>query len=419
MMQTPAKSSKSSRKRTSSSHSSSSSDDSSTLLLWSARCRIHIRRSSPHVVAVIAVCVLLCISIPLILLSHSHLPSIEKHVDRYLIQSQFGTLLDDDSTVIMGADALNDAFHSDDTSGDDDTAIMHHDTDSDDAVQKRTFSDVIASNTNSSHSSLFIQPPVKQRPITNTSLIVDKSSLTFFSMFHSFADATAREYQKHALYSWTLLVDSPTQIHIYVSEMSECALPTAVSPLIRCRVSSCLHPSFTPRLPTLTCFFTEALSHTQTHINVWIQDHIILFDDFLSTIHYTTQHIAHVAIIGATHSLATVPDSTLSYADWHSDIRASSLYNSMRNANTEKKNDAAPTQSSGDGDDDGEEMEEEEEDDDDDDAKVAKANITPMEHSDAECHSLNYIIFDKRDVDLTGTHTHLHIYTYTTYAYTA
>ena len=194
--------------------------------------------------------------------------------------------------------------------------------------------------------------------------------VTFFTVFSpdespsaSSAPPSSRHHRSwlRAMYSWSLQVTNPQRILVLVRVAEHC-MPLRDLPIeVRCRVISCWdvqHDS-----PYLRCVMDEAMRRAETEAVVYVEDHIVLFADFLPALVRVASRIDRFFLVGSSSSLSLSVDSQLDLKTWHKDVEAAIFLDSS-DAEGEKEH----------------------------------ARHQLVNHS----HSLHYFAFSRRHLDLSG-----------------
>lgn len=190
------------------------------------------------------------------------------------------------------------------------------------------------------HSSRLVPPPPPSPLLTSSSLSraslphdeyghvhrallppISDADLTIFTVHSPESDAHHGGHSLHlrAMYSWAMRVQSPKQVHVYVREFAHCAELSQIG--VTCRVSACWDDDF--NAPRLTCVIAEANARATTRLMLYVDDHLILFDDALpalARVAHKLQH--HYLMVGRSHPLMLKLDDGLDLETWQRDLEA-------------------------------------------------------------------------------------------------
>ena len=147
-------------------------------------------------------------------------------------------------------------------------------------------------------------------------------NLTLFTTFTPEAGSEHSEWQ-HALFSWTRTLPQ-TQLLIFTARSDNCALIHELSVDVRCRVSSCW--DLVRDAPYLDCVLREAAERTTTPLLLFIEDHIVIFNDFIPALLKVANALPQFVASGGSRSMTLSSDTQLDLLSWHKDIEQAYLH---------------------------------------------------------------------------------------------
>jgi hypothetical protein len=211
-----------------------------------------------------------------------------------------------------------------------------------------------------SHGADHVHPELP--PLTN-------KDLTIFTVF-SPENAQSPEHSVHlrAVHSWLTRLASPSQVHVYVKDYTHCIGLHVLG--VTCRVSSCWDEEFDA--PRLVCLLTEANTRATTELMLYIDDHIILFEDILPAL-FRVGRLEKFLALGRSKPLTLKLDSNLDLDTWQHDLESAVFLDSS----DEQQNDLL-------------------------------GQVSFEQRAQArESKSLHYIAYARKDLDLSAIPTHL------------
>jgi len=144
----------------------------------------------------------------------------------------------------------------------------------------------------------------------------------------------ARHVHLRAMYSWSLCLPEhehggadetssalSKNILVFVHSVDDCLVFRSF-PQVTCRVTTCYDEYFgAPRVP---CLFEEAASSASTELLVYVDEHVILFEGFLSSLLLLSQRlpVERFMLLGQSRPLDLRLDTSLDYASWHRDLES-------------------------------------------------------------------------------------------------
>ena len=174
------------------------------------------------------------------------------------------------------------------------------------------------------------------------------NNVTFFTVFIPEADyepsetASSKHQQHHdkhtswlrSIYSWTLLTPDTQHVMVLVRRQTDCNhlrdLPTEVY----CRVTACFQPGMDT--PSLRCVLEDASQRAETALMVYVEDHIVLFNDFVPALLKVASALDRFFVVGSSTSLTISVDAELDLKTWQKDVEAAIFLDSSA-ADSEKE----------------------------------------------------------------------------------
>ena len=147
-------------------------------------------------------------------------------------------------------------------------------------------------------------------------------NLTLFTTFTPELNSDHSEWQ-HALFSWTRTLPQ-TQLLIFTARAEHCTLIHELSVDVRCRVSSCW--DLVRDAPYLDCVLREAAERTTTPLLLFIEDHIVIFNDFVPALLKVANALPQFVASGGSRSMTLSSDAQLDLLSWHRDIEQAYLH---------------------------------------------------------------------------------------------
>ena len=147
-------------------------------------------------------------------------------------------------------------------------------------------------------------------------------NLTLFTTFTPESASDHSEWQ-HAVFSWTRTLPQ-TQLLIFTARSEHCGLIHELSVDVRCRVSSCW--DLVRDAPYLDCVLREAAERTTTPLLLFIEDHIVIFNDFIPALLKVANALPQFVASGGSRSMTLHSDAQLDLLAWHKDIEQAYLH---------------------------------------------------------------------------------------------
>ena len=147
-------------------------------------------------------------------------------------------------------------------------------------------------------------------------------NLTLFTIFTPELNSDHSEWQ-HALFSWTRTLPQ-AQLLIFTARSEHCTLIHELSVDVRCRVSSCW--DLVRDAPYLDCVLREAAERTTTPLLLFIEDHIVIFNDFIPALLKVANALPQFVASGGSRSMTLSSDAQLDLLSWHKDIEQAYLH---------------------------------------------------------------------------------------------
>ena len=168
------------------------------------------------------------------------------------------------------------------------------------------------------------------------------NNVTFFTVFvpesdHD-ADSAAGKH-KHtswlrAIYSWTLQTPDTQHVMVLVRRQSDCAYLRDLPAEVYCRVTACFTSN--AETPFLKCVLEDAAQRADTALMVYVEDHIVLFNDFVPALLKVASALDRFFVVGSSTSLTLSVDAELDLKTWQKDVEAAIFLDSS-NADSEKE----------------------------------------------------------------------------------
>ena len=180
----------------------------------------------------------------------------------------------------------------------------------------------------------------------SASLLIDAATpnnVTFFTVFvpESDHDSTDSAPGKHkhtswlrAIYSWTLQTPNTQHVMVLVRQQDHCDYLRDLPSEVYCRVTACFGPE--AETPFLKCVLEDAAQRAETALMVYVEDHIVLFNDFVPALLKTASALDRFFVVGSSTSLTLSVDADLDLKTWHKDVEAAIFLDSS-NADSEKE----------------------------------------------------------------------------------
>ena len=167
--------------------------------------------------------------------------------------------------------------------------------------------------------------------------VYSAANVTLYTTFSPEKDHV--EWQ-HAFYSWTQRLPH-AQLLVFTATAAHCPLVHELSVDIRCRVSSCwdlVHDAV-----YLRCLMEEADAKAATELLLFVEDHIVIFNDLLPALLKVANTMPQWVVSGTSKEMRLQVDSGLDLAMWQKDLEHAYLYDSSAIATVEDTENVQPT----------------------------------------------------------------------------
>ena len=168
-------------------------------------------------------------------------------------------------------------------------------------------------------------------PATPAPPSLSPSDVTLFTVFTPEEVGSADDGDSsswiRAMYSWTLQVPHGRQILVLVRSAEHCALLRDLPTEVVCRVTHCFKGG-EGEAPHLRCVLEEANRRVDTQLMVYVEDHIVLFGDFIPALLKVASRLDHFFLVGSSTSLTLTVDGGLELKTWQKDVESAMFLDS-------------------------------------------------------------------------------------------
>ena len=176
-------------------------------------------------------------------------------------------------------------------------------------------------------------PPTTPSPLTS-------SDLTLFTVFTPEPDTShSHTSWLRSMYSWTLQVPDGHHILVLVRQADDCAHLRDLPIEVTCRVSACFRGGggagggdvgggAEEEAPYLRCVLEDANRRADTQLMVYVEDHIVLFNDFVPALLKVASRLPQFFLVGSSTSLTLTVDAALDLKTWQKDVEAATFLDS-------------------------------------------------------------------------------------------